>query len=72
VDVTEKTFHNADPSTQNWILFDSLKQLNSKLDNMDSKCNDKHTVLDSKIKKSARINKGLSAGSKRGDPCFLF
>ena len=63
MDVTEKTFHRADPSTQNWLLFDSIQEMNKKLDGIDVRCEKKHTDVDEKISKAGKLNKGIAAGT---------
>ena len=61
MDVTKETFKASDDSTQHLILFDSIMSISNKLDTFNSNCGLRHKLIDEDIKKSGRINKGISA-----------
>ncbi len=63
MEISRETFKESGNSAQNLILFDSIKSLGEKLDAFDVGHKDKHDQLDKDIKRSGRINKGISAGS---------
>ena len=63
MEVQRETFKEANNSTQNLILFDSIQDLCEKVDTFSSDHKLKHEKLDKGIKASGRINKALSAGS---------
>ena len=63
MEISRDTFKDSDNSTQNLILFDSIKDMCDKIDAFNSGCNSKHDQLDGAIKRSGKVNKGISAGS---------
>ena len=63
MEISRETFKVSDNSTQNLILFDSIKNLDEKLDVFNVGCDSKHDQLDGAIKRSGKVNKGISAGS---------
>jgi len=62
VDISRETFKESDRDTQNLILFDTILGVYKKLDDFNSVCNQKHTLIDDKIRKSGRWNKASAAG----------
>ena len=63
MEVERETFKGADNSTQNLLLFDSIKSLCEKVDSFSAGCSAKHEKVDAAIVRSGRINKSVSAGS---------
>ena len=63
MDVSRETFEQSDNSTQNLLLFDSLRNIDQKLDAFNAGCTSKHEKLDKDIVRSGRINKAISSGS---------
>jgi len=63
MDVSRETFKQSDNGTQNLILFDSIQSIGEKLDGFNSQCENKHVKIEADIKRSGKVNKGISAGS---------
>lgn len=63
MEVNRETFKGANNSTQNLILFDSILAVSEKLDGFNSECENKHTLIDTKLARSGKINKGITAAT---------
>lgn len=63
MEVQRETFKDANNSTQNLILFDSIKGLCEQVDKFTTEHEIKHVKLDADIKRSGRINKAVTATS---------
>ena len=63
MEVQRETFKEANNSTQNLILFDSIQGLCEKVDTFSQSHELKHEKLDNGIKTSGRINKALTVTS---------
>jgi len=63
METSRETFEGADSSTQNLILFDSIKSLDDKICKRHAQHDQKHDELDKHVVKSGRINRATSAGS---------
>ena len=63
MEVSRETFKGSDGSTQNLILFDSIKDIGDTLTLRHAEHDDKHVNLDEAILRSGRVNRRISAGS---------
>ena len=63
MDVSRETFKGSDESTQNLILFDSIKDVSDILAQRHTEHDEVHAKLDCGILKSGKVNRRISAGS---------
>jgi len=63
MEVKRETFKDANNSTQNLILFDSINGLCEQVDKFSTEHELKHVKLDKDIKRSGKINKAITATS---------
>jgi len=63
MEVSRETFKGSDESTQNLILFDSIKDISDTLAQRHAEHDEKHVKLDECILKSGKVNRRISAGS---------
>jgi hypothetical protein len=63
MEISRDTFEGSDNSTQNLILFDSIKSLDKCLKERDVSHRSEHDKQDQAIKASGKVNRRISAGS---------
>lgn len=63
MEISRETFKGSDGSTQNLILFDSIKGISDTLALRHAEHDEKHDKLDESISKSGKVNRRISAGS---------
>jgi uncharacterized membrane protein YjjP (DUF1212 family) len=63
MEVQRETFKDANNSTQNLILFDSIQGLCEQVDKFSTEHEIKHAKLDKSVKTSGRVNKALTVTS---------
>jgi len=63
MEISRETFKESSVGAQNLILFDSINAIGQKLDAFNAGCDQKHDKIEGDIKRSGRINKGISAGT---------
>jgi uncharacterized membrane protein YjjP (DUF1212 family) len=63
MEVQRETFKEANNSTQNLILFDSIQGLCEQVNKFSTEHEIRHTKLDKSVKTSGRVNKALTVTS---------